>query len=1216
MPPGDSPPLPTATPAPDAGQPAPRSAARPRRRWLRRTVWSLVLLIAAFVATVCYVARPAHLRRLLEEGLATANLRVVELGNIAYSPWNGVEFTDLEVALVEDPAERGDPRAHSRVRFGYARVLCDNWALIFGRFRPRDAHVRELTCTLVRDPQGPDWEWPEAMDDSRRDYPALVDFLPRLTIEQADVQLLTLAEDRLRPVRRWRFAAQGARSAAPGEPAADHYDLVLRPIGGGNPRTEAEASAPSLVELRVLRDRIEGAVDWIECEAVIPMLPGSAAAALRRCDLHGLARLDRIVIRDQRVQEMSLQLAGLAAAAPLEENRPAAEQFLQMRDGRVRAALQRAADGAPRFSIQASARLNGAPATLEVESISQRNRPPDIGPGRPTVLSKLLEGLFGAAAEYRVDFVVRDLPAPTLEEHAGLLTDSLLPGEARDFFRNFRPRGVSNIGFEMRGTVRNRGQSIALDDPRRLEAWCEPQGVTVRYYRFPYDIYDVRGRFRTGLDGTFLDGLTGRHGDARVAADGFVANWHPGSEFELRFHAVSVPLNHELYSALPPDDRRTWDERWPAGLCDLDVLVARPPSGPDEEPPAPRVEVDAHLLSGSLRTPDGRRLEQAEGRLSIRRDTLRIEDLQGFMDGAAVRLSGEIRKRPDGASETQMQVQASGMAITREHRMGGAERTLRYRGLADAWGRMFGAIPGADPRDQFTLRLNDGVIEDMASGQTWREAGGDVILNRNELRLIGFTAMQDGATLTADGVLPQGDSTAGVTLDLNLAAADLGRAAPALAPPDWAQSVREAHLSGPGQLGLRLRPPAAADQPASANVQLEAAAARPQLFPLALENLRAAATIAGGKFDLHSLTADLAAGGHLRAIGAGSLDPAQRTADLNVVVDELALTPELIDTLPPNLRKPLAQLDLAGMADLNLDRIEWRAPPDGPASWRVDGGLRLSGARMRIGLPLTECTGEISGGARMLPDGSFETTANFVLREGRLAGRPLRDWDGQVSRPAGARWLKFSDLRGTLCGGSAVANVQVDPRSGDFELSLVMRDVLLDEFLQRSSEADAPRSGVLDGHVFLRGVGADVSARRGQGEMTIVNASFLKLPVLASVAQAGRERDPTMSDTVSRMSLRYNWEGAVLKFDRVVVESADLRLVGAGWWDTLSDRIDLTLVGAHPRDWPRVAIVTDLLERAGQELMQYRVTGVVSSPQVRGEPLAGLSEPLRQLLRE
>ena len=66
-------------------------------------------------------------------------------------------------------------------------------------------------------------------------------------------------------------------------------------------------------------------------------------------------------------------------------------------------------------------------------------------------------------------------------------------------------------------------------------------------------------------------------------------------------------------------------------------------------------------------------------------------------------------------------------------------------------------------------------------------------------------------------------------------------------------------------------------------------------------------------------------------------------------------------------------------------------------------------------------------------------------------------------------------------------------------------------------------------------------------------------------------------------------------------------------YDMSTQRIRLTLVGAHPADARRLAVITDLLEFAGKHVVQYRIDGTIDDPEVRVAPLPVLTEPLRRL---
>jgi uncharacterized protein YhdP len=105
-----------------------------------------------------------------------------------------------------------------------------------------------------------------------------------------------------------------------------------------------------------------------------------------------------------------------------------------------------------------------------------------------------------------------------------------------------------------------------------------------------------------------------------------------------------------------------------------------------------------------------------------------------------------------------------------------------------------------------------------------------------------------------------------------------------------------------------------------------------------------------------------------------------------------------------------------------------------------------------------------------------------------------------------------------------------------------------------------------------------------------------------------------VSDALQGAELRFTWDGAELHFTRLELLSPDLHLAGEGIWNMDSDQIAMTLVGAHPRNWPRMAALGDLLETTERQLVQYHVTGTLAAPQVRAEPLYRLTEALRALI--
>ena len=212
--------------------------------------------------------------------------------------------------------------------------------------------------------------------------------------------------------------------------------------------------------------------------------------------------------------------------------------------------------------------------------------------------------------------------------------------------------------------------------------------------------------------------------------------------------------------------------------------------------------------------------------------------------------------------------------------------------------------------------------------------------------------------------------------------------------------------------------------------------------------------------------------------------------------------------------------------------------------------------------------------------------------------------------------MRLEEVRGRLCDGEVVGFAEIDPDTSSYELSFTLHDVSLDQFVRRAKREPARATrGRLDGHIFVRGSTDDPAKRSGGGDLRVRGTSLLSSPVTASVVEASRRQDRSISDEVERAEIHFVWEGEELKLTRVDIHSRDLRLIGAGSWNMRSDAISLRLLGATPEDAPRLFLLTDLLETAGQELLQYRVEGTAAEPRVTIEPLHNLTDPLRRLLK-
>jgi len=377
---------------------------------------------------------------------------------------------------------------------------------------------------------------------------------------------------------------------------------------------------------------------------------------------------------------------------------------------------------------------------------------------------------------------------------------------------------------------------------------------------------------------------------------------------------------------------------------------------------------------------------------------------------------------------------------------------------------------------------------------------------------------------------------------------------------------------------------------------------------------RRSRTDAYAGWEVHQLTAGLSSGGQVRASGSFSRLGQSYALESVLTARRVLLSADLVACLPPGLRRLLQQLQARGRVDVDLSTLARTV--DG--SWEFAGQIAFADVDLTLGVPVAGLRGMLRGDGKVEADGAVALEATLEIERALFSRRAAEAWKLRVRRRPGQRWVYLQDVRGQLCEGNVTGSARVDPESGDYELSLTLRDVDLSQFLGRAESETGPaetlRRGRLDGYVYVRGRGSDRSSREGGGRVRIRGGSFVHSPVLLAVAQARPSPLAYSSDAVDSAEVQFAWRGSELHLTRVDVQGRDLRLVGEGSWNLQSDVIDLLLVGAHPRNWPRLGVLSDLFELTNRELVQYRVTGTAAAPQVKSAPLLRLNEALRGLL--
>lgn len=178
----------------------------------------------------------------------------------------------------------------------------------------------------------------------------------------------------------------------------------------------------------------------------------------------------------------------------------------------------------------------------------------------------------------------------------------------------------------------------------------------LRYAKFPYPLYEVRGRIAVDPDGFHLSHFQAQNqGGARIECEGnFKNNPDPdGGQLALHFRSFSVPLDDALRNALPEPSRQTWDTLAPAGVLEkLEVQLTHRSGDPEPKlailaqqwgnPGVARREVSVTPVALPYRLDITRGVVRSNG------DTIIISDVDGYHGSSRVAAEGFCQRRSDG----------------------------------------------------------------------------------------------------------------------------------------------------------------------------------------------------------------------------------------------------------------------------------------------------------------------------------------------------------------------------------------------------------------------------------------------------------------------------------------------------------------------------------------------------------------------------------------
>ena len=1174
----------------------------PRRHGVGVTI--LALLVGLLYAYV-YLTNDARIRRHAKRYLRQFSGGQVVLAGARFRLFGGIELTGVKAYV---PGQ-----TYPEPFFSASKVVLRHrpWSLFTrGRLQPTEIVCVEPTVFLVKDMDTNRWNLSALMDRLRSRGPSVrsdaAASLPRITVLRGAL-LVVQQEKRLR---------------LPGEKITVGMSLV--PVGPNSYRVQYEETLVPGRRLLgrhrmwgVAELRLAGPVSFRLVEGRSPIELVSVLPQYRKWrDRYKVTGEVQVVGSPQAGAKggaYEFQLAGASLELPPEEG------------------------GVGLHNVSGILRFERDPATGGRDCVTLRNvtgRVPQAGQANLR-MSGQYEG-YGAGSPFDVEIWIEDIVLPGGNDIAGPLGDVLA---------SIRQRYEATGKFDVWARLsRKPGGALACEGVAR------PEGMTVKYSRFPYRLDDMRGEIHFTEQGITRFGLRGSRQAATARIDGVLGRHEGRRTWDVTVLAENVPATEELRQALPRGAADVWDDLRPAGTAGAKVRVYRGPGDPHEQTEV-TIRMDG-AASFSYR-PFPYRLEKVSGEAVVVGDTMTIQSVRGQRGDMWCSVNGTVSGIHAGRPEAQVTVIAHKLPLDEvlAGALGddGAAAFGRFglRGTANRVTAVVKKSPGKDADYVVEVKLRE---EDAA---TFRAdlfpydvtgVAGEVTIVPGRAVLNVLTGRHGPASvaLTGQVLLEAGEAVPNrgtsrlelqPVLDVHVLAKNLPFDKPlydALPEPvkaswDFVSPSGQAELVDLTILTRAPRRAGQADYRLVVNARDMGFVCR--AFPYPLRHVSGQAIARPGRIDLAGLRARQGEGAEIRVDGHVDVADERIDADLTIQAEALPVDADLLKALPGDLAPLVARVRPGGSCNVCLKPLRVQATgataatgpasrprhPPAPATWQAEGSLAVASVTADLGFGRKVLTGRVAGKAARVREG-VTVDAQAEVASVRVGKGMLTQLRGRVVKPSpSARQVRIDQMEARAHGGLVTGFAEVelsDPLK--FGLRLAVENLRLSDLVAAGLGGARPEQmqGLLTGNLELRTAGAD---RQAAGTLRIGQGQLYELPVLLGLFHVIYLALP-QKGAFSEGGLTYHLRGDTLILREVYLTGSALSVVGSGTMDLKTERLNLTFLGGPPKRRLRLSGLEGLLGTVAKEILEVRVTGTLSHPVRRTVPLRSLKGALERLL--
>ncbi len=1198
----------------------PPSEANSRKRKRRRTTrW--VVLIAFAMSTLAVVfayrrfADPQRIRAEAESLLQQFAHGRVRVGSATFSIFDGIHLFDVAVASAP-PDERLESETTDTV-FSCREVLLshDPVSALWGRLRIKSVVAVEPICSIVHDRvRGTTniaglFQVSPPMD--RADVA-----MPTIELRDAQIRVVYRDSNRERIVEDLALTVRGR----PSQRNPDIYDVVWQG------EDDAAPGGYSQIDLRsgYLRN-VRGGLPSLSIDTVMLAVNAGYDGAGAWCDLLGLD--GRVRARDynligdpgapgRRSATIDLHDASLSIPIHKEERELAGDRrYLRFED--VDGTVVVTTDA---IRAEFTGRFHGSECRVTATMRGGVER-----------LATLDDVDFDA----QLTVTALELPRNDSQAPPEQMRFTQRYPQLAKFFRDYDPHGLIDLDVAV---AKHSGPDEPLE-VRRILVTARGGDASVR--QFPYRGSLLSGAVEYRPDGVWIRHVCGEHDGGVVCVDGRLDRPDPCAAAELTIRGEDILIDDELYRGLRAPYDRIKDQLRPEGRINVDLALHRPACD-GNEPGSWRSETAVRFdnLSASyvgLPYP----VDHLAGELVVEGKRLRIVRINGNAGKAQVHVTGNVALTSSESPEMDVTIRADGaefddrLLAALPERIRESVVALHPCGRFDLQTFLTVNPESREVLSRSTVMLHGTSVRPESFPVELTDVEGRVRIEPTVFAIDEVVGRYHGAAISASGTIERSAPRRALEITVQCRDLRIDDELRAAAPPKMRRVVTDWSVDGPIAVDILARRDSTGEDDLTyhTTAKLDGVNVRHPRFPIPFEDVRGTMTIAAagsrgigfrGRYGVSDLQVDFET--------HETDDGEEGTIVLNAT--GLPLDDNVRGLLPERVRGGWDRAGLQGRADLHLSELHYRSTAGSPDStWRVDGRIDLQQVDALPLAGLDDASGTMTVSGTLVDRlGGATLAGQLRLATARIYSRTFSDIESAwslVRSADGVGRLALAETHAAIYGGGLTGHAEMlfSPERSDYDLTAMVYGMQIAPWLQAGrtglpessippgSEAATQIRGTADAQLYLSGVVGDPLSRRGGGRLEVREGYIYRLPILLAILNVLDMSVPN-DEALHELEADFFVLGNRLQFDTIALRGGSLNLVGTGSMSLPDQAVDLRLVNVGARTWARVPLLSDLVEGAAKELVELRVTGPVSRPTVRAQPLRGLTEEFKRLFQK